>query len=85
MSTFRVPLVWQMYGYLDVEANTLQEAIDYALGPEAPLPEGNYLDDSVAIDDIIVELNNHSAVSAPSPDNGQDHTAEPQLEDDFPF
>ena len=77
MSTFRVPLVWQMYGYLDVEAN--------ALGPEAPLPEGNYLDDSVAIDDIIVELNNHSAVSAPSPDNGQDHTAEPQLEDDFPF
>ena len=57
MSWFRVPLVWQMYGHLDVEADSLQEAIEYALGPESPLPEGNYVDDSVAIDETVYELN----------------------------
>lgn len=57
MSWFRVPLVWQMYGHLDVEADSLQEAIVYALGPESPLPEGKYVDDSVAIDETVYELN----------------------------
>ena len=40
MSSFRIPLVWQMYGHVDVEAATLDDAIEYALGPDCPLPEG---------------------------------------------
>lgn len=28
MSSFRIPLVWQMYGHVDVEADTLDDAID---------------------------------------------------------
>ena len=35
MSSFRIPLVWQMYGHVDVEADTLDDAIEYALGPIA--------------------------------------------------
>ncbi len=50
MSTFRIPLVWMEYGHVNVEADSLQEAIAYALGPECPLPEGTYIDDSVEVD-----------------------------------
>lgn len=47
MSSFRIPLVWQMYGHVDVEADTLDDAIEYTLGPDCPLPEGEYVDDSI--------------------------------------
>ncbi len=68
MTWFRIPMVWQMYGRLDVEADSLQEAIEYALGPESPLPEGSYLDDSVEIDETVYELN--SACES-APENAQ--------------
>lgn len=55
---YRIPLVWQMYGHVWVEAKSKKEAIEYALGPECPLPEGSYMDDSVTIDDgIEIEVN----------------------------
>ena len=56
MDTFRIPLVWQMYGHCYVEANSLKDAIEIALGPNTPLPDGSYVDDSVAIDDEVLEL-----------------------------
>ena len=43
-----------MYGHVNVEAGSLAEAIEYALGPECPLPEGNYVDDSVQVDDLVL-------------------------------
>lgn len=55
MGTYRIPLVWQMYGHIDVEAESLQAAIDYALGPECPLPEGQYVDDSATVDDLVFD------------------------------
>ena len=54
MSSFRIPLVWQMYGHVDVEADTLDDAIEYALGTDCPLPEGEYLDDSIQVDDLVL-------------------------------
>lgn len=54
MSSFRIPLVWQMYGHVDVEADTLDDAIEYALGPDSPLPEGEYVDDSIQVDDLLL-------------------------------
>ena len=48
MSSFRIPLVWQMYGHVDVEADTLDDAI------ECPLPEGEYVDDSIQVDDLVL-------------------------------
>lgn len=53
MPSFRIPLVWEEYGHITVTAKTLEEAIEYALGPECPLPEGNYVDDSVRVDDLV--------------------------------
>lgn len=47
MKSYRIPLAWKMCGHVDVEAETLDEAIEYALGPECPLTEGDYADDSV--------------------------------------
>ncbi len=49
---YRIPLVWEMYGLVTVEAESEQEAIKIALGPDCPLPEGNYVDDSIKVDDI---------------------------------
>ena len=54
MSSFRIPLVWQMYGHVDVEADTLDDAIENALGPDSPLPEGEYEDDSIQVDDLVL-------------------------------
>ena len=34
-------------------ASTQEEAIEYVLGPECPLPEGNYVDDSVRVDNLV--------------------------------
>lgn len=51
---YRVPLVWQMYGSVLVEAKNEDEAIRKALhSPNMPLPEGTYVDDSADIDDSI--------------------------------
>lgn len=83
MTWFRIPMVWQMYGRLDVEADSLQEAIEYALGPESPLPEGSYLDDSVEIDETVYELN--SACES-APENAQrDANGSSEANDDLGF
>lgn len=50
MRTYRIPLVWQVYGHINVDAESLKEAIEYALGPECPLPDGEYVDESIEVD-----------------------------------
>jgi hypothetical protein len=50
MKTYRIPLVWQVYGHINVDAESLKEAIEYALGPECPLPDGEYVDESIKVD-----------------------------------
>ena len=55
--TYTIPLVWEVYGKVTVEAKSLEDAIEYALGPDCPLPEGNYVDDSVQVDtDLMNEM-----------------------------
>ena len=53
MPTYRIPLTWEVYGHITVTASTQEEAIEYALGPDCPLPEGDYVDDSVRVDDLV--------------------------------
>lgn len=52
MATWRIPVVWQEYGFVDIEANTLKEAIEIAKDDDGviPLPEGNYVEDSWELD-----------------------------------
>lgn len=45
---FNVPLTWSMFGSIEVEADTPEEAYEKSLGIETPLPtESYYVDDSV--------------------------------------
>ena len=56
MDTYKIPLVWQMYGHCYVDANSLEDAIKIALGPDTLLPDGSYIDDSVAVDYEVLGL-----------------------------
>ena len=50
MKTYRVPVVWSMMGFVEVEAESLTEAALVAM--DAPLPEdGSYLEGSFEIDE----------------------------------
>ena len=42
MTTYRIHLIWSMYGHVDVEADSQEQAIEIALGPNCPLPDGEY-------------------------------------------
>lgn len=46
---FRIPLVWENFGYATVFGMSQKEALAYALG-DAPLPHGEYVTDSCAVD-----------------------------------
>jgi hypothetical protein len=44
MKTWTIPVVWQQWGTVTVEANTLAEAVKIALDDDGliPLPDDNY-------------------------------------------
>ena len=48
--TWRIPVTWEMSGFVEVETNTLAEAIamvEWDMGETIPLPDdGNYVEDS---------------------------------------
>lgn len=50
MKQFRIPVVWEEYGHVFVEAESLDDAIELALDEGAPLPEGTYVDGSLMMD-----------------------------------
>ena len=56
MKTYKIGVVWQMYGYVEVEAESLAEAIHEA--QDAPLPEdGSYVEGSFEVDVEGSDLN----------------------------
>ena len=53
MKTYKIGVVWQMYGYVDVEANSLEEAVKEVEdgGGDMPLPmDGEYIEGSFEVD-----------------------------------
>jgi hypothetical protein len=63
MKTFKIPVIWEMGGYINIEAETLDEAIKKfdEEWDKYPLPEDTefYIDGSFQReDDEICELNN---------------------------
>lgn len=53
---YEIPCVWQMYGYYDIEADSLEDAITQA--EDAPLPEdGDYVEGSFEIDEGAIRAN----------------------------
>lgn len=48
---WKVPVSYEMYGIVDVEAETLEEAIEIAeTDPYIELPDGDYIEDSWKVD-----------------------------------
>ena len=60
MKLYKIPCFWQMYGYMDIEAETLDEAKEEAYHFLQPLPDGDYIDDSFEVDEDVVEEYNHT-------------------------
>ena len=54
--TYRIPCSWQMYGVMDVKAESLEEAIEKARGDSTALPTNSaYVEASFEVDTEIVE------------------------------
>jgi|SaaInlV_135m_DNA_3_1039749.scaffolds.fasta_scaffold93466_2 hypothetical protein len=54
---YKIPCSWQMYGYLDVEAESWDEAIEKAEDNGTPLPtDGSYVEASFEVDHDIIEF-----------------------------
>lgn len=56
MKLYKVPIYWQMSAYVDVEADSPEDAIEKARlkygNPTEPLPEdGEYIDDSFEVEE----------------------------------
>ena len=49
--TYKIGVVWQMYGTVEVEANNLEEAIHILHSTDVPLPDnGEYIEGSFEVD-----------------------------------
>lgn len=55
VKAFLIPLYWEMYGRVEVQSESLEDAIKYVMGPKCSLPEGSYVDDSLNVDYEMIE------------------------------
>ena len=51
---FKIPVSWEMYGYITVEADNLENAIEIA--EDFPLPDGSYIEGSFRIDNEALTI-----------------------------
>ena len=73
MKTWKIPVTWEVYGTVEVEANTLEEAIDIARDEEGALPlpdESDYVDGSWRVTEEDAE-----AIRSLYNDNQQDYVS----------
>ena len=57
MKTYKIPIRWESYKRVEVEADNLQEAIIKALKQFLSEPDDTYLDDSFQFDEDYIEEN----------------------------
>ena len=53
MKTYNIPIVWQSYKRIPVQAENLQEAVKLALKQFLSEPDELYIEDSFEIDEIV--------------------------------
>ena len=56
---YEIPCSWEVYGTMEIEADSLEEAIELAERDDSPMPDdSDYVDGSFQIDrDIAEEIN----------------------------
>lgn len=66
--TYRIPVVWESWGVLSIDAGSLEQAAALALDSEMPLPDQKeYVDESIRVDWESV-----GGCNAPMPDDSAD-------------
>jgi hypothetical protein len=58
MRTYKIPVSWQEFGFCNVQADSIAEAIEKALDSE--LPRGSYVCDSQTVDLDVIEEHNEN-------------------------
>lgn len=57
--TYRIPVIYEMWGIYTVEADSLEEAKKKVMEPGYPLPpNGEYIEDSCKIDEEGISIHN---------------------------
>ncbi len=51
--TYKIPVIWEMFDYLVIEADSLSDAIEKA--HQEPLTQGEYIDGSFSIDNVSLK------------------------------
>ena len=56
---YEIPCSWEVYGTIEIEADSLEEAIELAERDDSPMPDdSDYVDGSFQVDrDIAEEIN----------------------------
>lgn len=55
-SEYEIPCSWQMYGYMKIQADTIEEAIEIAESDSTNLPsDGSYVEASFEVDYDVIE------------------------------
>lgn len=63
MPTYKIPVYYQMYGYYDIEAESLKEAMEQADEQCLP-PDADYVDGSFVIEtELIPEVNDEGTLT----------------------
>ena len=57
MKEYSIPIVWESYKRIRVEADNLQEAVEKVLKQFLSEPDDEYIEDSFSIDEIIYDEN----------------------------
>ena len=52
---YKIPVSWQMYGYMDIKAEDWDEAIKIAEDETTSLPDGDYIQGTFEVDHDIIE------------------------------
>jgi hypothetical protein len=58
MPKYVIPVTWMMYGKYEVEAENIVEALDVVFGDTPLPPDGEYLEDSLYVNEEDVNENN---------------------------
>ena len=50
---YKIPITWQSYETFEVEADSLEEAVEKGLKQFLAIPDDKYINDSFEIDEIV--------------------------------
>lgn len=57
--TYKIPVTWEVYGVMEIEASSLEEAIRKAEEDDASLPtDSSYVEGSLEVNEDIIDLLN---------------------------